>query len=105
MLELRPELLSAYLAVAVVLFAAGVFAVATRRSAIGVLVGSELLLNAAALQFAAYGAFRADPKGQAAAVFVLVVAAAEAAVVLGVLFAVYRTRGDVDLERTRELSS
>ena len=107
MTDFGPASLTSYLLVAVVLFVAGVLAVATRRNAIGVLIGLELMLNAAALQFAAYGRFRAaaDPQGQAAAVFVIVVAAAEAAVALALLFAVYRTSKDIDLERTRELGS
>jgi NADH-quinone oxidoreductase subunit K len=94
--------------VAAILFSTGVLAAATRRNAIGVLLGLELMLNAAALQFAAYGRFRADaadPQGQLAAVFVIVVAAAEAAVALALLFAVYRTSKDIDLENTRELRS
>lgn len=106
--EFGPSSLVAYLLVAVVMFTAGVLAAATRRNAIGVLIGLELMLNAAALQFAAYGRFRAlpgDVQGQAAAVFVLVVAAAEAAVALSLLFAVYRTSKDIDLERTQELGS
>lgn len=103
-----PDTISAYLAVASVLFAAGVLAITTRRNAIGVLIGLELMLNAAALQFAAYGRFRLDGldvQGQTAAVFVIVVAAAEAAVALALLFAVYRTTKDIDLEQTRELRS
>lgn len=103
-----PDQLGAYLAIAAVLFTAGVLAAATRRNAIGVLIGLELMLNAAALQFVAYGRFRAlaaDPVGQGAGVFVIVVAAAEAAVALALLYAVYRTRHDIDLERTRELAA
>ena len=108
MAEFGPNALAGYFVVAAVLFAAGVLAAATRRNAIGVLIGLELMLNAAALQFAAYGRFRQgqpDPQGQTAAVFVIVVAAAEAAVALALLFAVYRTSRDVDLEQTRELRS
>jgi NADH:ubiquinone oxidoreductase subunit K len=103
-----PDNLSSYLAVASLLFVAGVMAAATRRNAIGVLIGLELMFNAAALQFAAYARFRGDGldlQGQGAAVFVIVVAAAEAAVALALLFAVYRTSKDIDLERTRELRS
>lgn len=107
-MDLGPGSLVSYFALSAVLFASGVLAAASRRNAIGVLIGIELMLNAAALQFAAYGRFRAtvpDVQGQAASVFVIVVAAAEAAVVLALLFAVYRTARDVDLERTRELGS
>lgn len=103
--EISPDHLDGYLLVAGVLFAAGVLAVISRRNAIGVLIGIELMLNAAALQFAAHGRFSAnaaDPQGQTAAVFVIVVAAAEAAVALALLFAVYRTFHDVDLAATRE---
>ena len=106
--DLGPDSLTAYLWVSVALFASGILAVSTRRNAIGVLIGMELMLNAAALQFAAYGRFREggpDPQGQTAAVFVVVVAAAEATVALALLFAVYRTSKDVDLEHTRELRS
>jgi NADH:ubiquinone oxidoreductase subunit K len=105
---LQPDRLDGYLFVAAVLFVAGILAVITRRNAIGVLIGIELMLNAAALQFAAYGRFApsaGDPQGQTAAVFVVVVAAAEAAVALALLFAVYRTFRDVDLEATRETGS
>jgi NADH-quinone oxidoreductase subunit K len=106
--DFGPSSIASYLAVALVLFAAGVLAIGTRRNAIGVLIGIELMLNAAALQFAAYGRFRAeanDVQGQTAAVFVVVAAAAEAAVALALLFAVYRTSRDIDLEQTRELRS
>lgn len=108
MSDLSPASLSPYLIVSSLLFACGVLAVAGRRNAIGVLIGLELMLNAAALQFTAYGRFRADAadiQGQAAALFVIVVAAAEAAVALSMLFAVYRTAKDIDLEQTRELKS
>ena len=106
--ELTPDRLDVYLLVAGILFVAGLFAAISRRNAIGVLIGVELMLNAAALQFAAYGRFSPnahDPQGQTAAVFVIVVAAAEAAVVLALLFAVYRTTHDIDLEDNRELRS
>lgn len=108
MTDLGPGSLAPYLAVAALLFTCGVLAISTRRNAIGVLLGLELMLNAAALQFTAYGRFRleaVDLQGQAAALFVIVVAAAEAAVALSLLFAVYRTAKDIDLEKTRELRS
>ncbi len=108
MAEFGPDSLLAYCIVAAALFTCGVLAVATRRNAIGVLIGLELMLNAAALQFTAYGRFRrehTDVQGQAAALFVIVVAAAEAAIALALLFAVYRTAKDIDLEQTTELRS
>lgn len=106
--DLSPDRIDGYLLVAGILFLVGLFAAISRRNAIGVLIGIELMLNAAALQFAAYGRFApsaADPQGQTAAVFVIVVAAAEAAVALALLFAVYRATRDIDLEQNRELRS
>ena len=97
-----------YLIFAALLFSIGLAGALTRRNAILVLIGIELMLNAAALQFAAYGRFApsaADPQGQTAAVFVIVVAAAEAAIALALLFAVYRSTRDIDLEQNRELRS
>lgn len=108
MAELGPDGLTGYLVAAAVLFVAGVFAAVARRNAIGVLIGIELMLNAAALQFTAYGRIHAatgDVQGQTAGVFVVVVAAAEAVVALALLFAVYRSAHDIDLEKTRELRS
>ncbi len=108
MAEWGPDSLLPYLVVSSALFACGIAALCLRRSAIGVLLGLELLLNAAALNFVAYGRFRAEGRdltGQASSVFVIVLAAAEAAVALALLFAVYRTSRDVDLEQTRELRS
>jgi NADH-quinone oxidoreductase subunit K len=100
-----PTTLAAYLLVAAVLFAAGVAAAALRRSAIGVLLGLELMFNAAALQMVAYGRFRPGvaAEGDLAALAIIVVAAAEAAVALALLHAVYRRRHDIDLDQCREL--
>lgn len=106
--ELTPDSLWPYLALSTLLFASGVLAVVARRNAIGVLIGLELMLNAAALNFVAYGRFRQaalDVQGQTSGLFVIVLAAAEAAVALALLFAVYRTAKDIDLEETRELRS
>lgn len=108
MAEFGPGSLLPYLVLTSTLFAAGVLAIVSRRNAIGVLIGLELMLNAAALNFVAYGRFRAggpEVQGQTAGIFVIVLAAAEAAVALALLFAVYRTSKDIDLERTRELRS
>ncbi len=104
-LLLAPTSLGAYLLVAAVLFVAGVVAVTTRRSAIGVLIGLELMFNAAGLQMVAYSRFRPGiaADGDLAALFIIVVAAAEAGVALALLHAAYRQRRDIDLELHRDL--
>jgi len=103
-----PEALTPYLVVSAALFACGVLACATRRNAVGYLMGIELMLNAAALDFVAYGRFRTPleaGQGQVFALFVVVLAAAEAAVALALVYSVYRTFHDIDLEKTTTLGA
>ncbi|MEN9353464.1 MAG: hypothetical protein RL318_789 [Fibrobacterota bacterium] len=103
-----PDRLLPYLLVSAVLFAAGILACTTRRNAVGYLMGIELMLNAAALNFVAYGRFRgleASGHGQVFSLFVIVLAAAEAAVALALVYSVYRTFRDVDLDQTTTLGS
>lgn len=103
-----PDSLLPYLLVSACLFAAGILACTVRRNAVGYLMGIELMLNAAALDFVAYGRFRnlqASADGQIFSIFVIVLAAAEAAVALALVYSVYRTFRDVDLDRTTTLGS
>jgi NADH:ubiquinone oxidoreductase subunit K len=100
-----PEHLAGYLITAAALFALGVLACTTRRNAVGFLMGVELMLNGAALNFVAFDRFRVagHGDGQIAGLFIIALAAAEAAVALALVYAVYRTYKDVDLEATTEL--
>lgn len=96
--------LSAYLAVAAVLFTCGIVCMATKRNAIGVLMGVELVLNGANLNFVAfsrYGNLGID--GQVAALFVIVLAAAEAAVALAIALNFYNNHLTIDVDRADEL--
>ena len=102
-----PDRLQPYLLIAAVLFSLGVAAVASRRNAVGYLLGVELMLNAANIDFVAYGRFRspeAAAHSQVAALFVMALAATEAAVALALVFAVFRNFRDVDLDKIRELN-
>jgi NADH-quinone oxidoreductase subunit K len=97
--------LTHYLVVAAVLFAIGTYAVLTRRNAIAVLMGIELMLNAANLNFLAFWRFQA-PQTMEAQVFVLVgitIAAAEAAVGLAIILNVYRRFATVDVDEISRL--
>src|SRR5687768_12280731 len=97
--------LTAYLIVGALLFALGTYAVLTRRNAIAVLMGVELMLNAANLNFLAFWRFL-HPGHIEPQVFVLVgltVAAADAAVGLAVVLNIYRAFGTVEVERVSEL--
>jgi NADH-quinone oxidoreductase subunit K len=92
--------LSWYLIVAAVLFCIGIYGVLARRNAVGILMGVELMLNAVNINLVAFWRYLnpTDVTGQAFALFVLVVAAAEAVVGLALIISVYRNRGDIDAE-------
>jgi NADH-quinone oxidoreductase subunit K len=92
--------LSWYLIVAAVLFCIGIYGVLARRNAVGVLMGVELMLNAVNINLVAFWRYLnpTDVAGQAFALFVLVVAAAEAVVGLALIISVYRNRADIDAE-------
>lgn len=79
------------LLVSCALFSLGVFGVLTRRNAIGILLSIELMLNAASLNFVVLGRVFGHAQGQAFAMFVIALAACEAAVGLAIILALYRT--------------
>ncbi len=87
------------------LFCMGIYAVLARRNLIGMLIGVELMLNAASLSFMAFNRFTApDPViGQVVVLFVIGLAAAEAAIALSIILAVYRSRRSIDVEDVTEL--
>ena len=89
-----------YLLVAAALFSIGVYGVLARRNAIAVLMGVELMLNAVNLNLLAFWRYvqPTDLAGQMFAIVVITVAAAEAAVGLALIIAVYRTRRTVHIE-------
>jgi NADH-quinone oxidoreductase subunit K len=118
-----------FLVVGAFLFACGIFTILTRRNAVSVLMGVELVLNSANVNLVAFSRFvKAPPSlgpqsvglplepGAAAAVygapwiqgnvfaaFVIILAAAEAAVALGIILGIYRNLGDVDVDAVATL--
>jgi NADH-quinone oxidoreductase subunit K len=86
-----------YVYYATVLFVIGVFGVLTRRNAIIVLMCIELMLNAVNLLLAAFSTYLSDAQGQIMVFFIMVVAAAEAAVGLGILVMIYRNTKSTDI--------
>jgi NADH-quinone oxidoreductase subunit K len=92
-----------YLLLAAVLFAMGLVGVLMKRNALIVMMCVELMLNAANLTFLAFARQRASVDGHAIAFFVIAVAAAEAAVGLAIVLAVFRTRGAVNVDEVRAL--
>jgi NADH-quinone oxidoreductase subunit K len=98
----RPEI---YLVLAVFLFAAGVFGLIRRRTLIGMLIAGELIFSAASLNFMALNHFSApDPaQGQVFVLFIMGLAAAEVAIALSVIIAVYRNYRSIQAEELAEL--
>jgi NADH-quinone oxidoreductase subunit K len=96
--------LAHFLIVSAVLFALGIYGIATRRNAILVLMGLELILNAANINliaFSRYGGVNLD--GQAAAIFVIILAAAEAAIALGIVLNIYHRFQTVNVDEISSL--
>lgn len=91
--------LSWYLIVAAALFCIGFYGALSRRNAIGVLMGVELVLNAAALNFAAFARFtEAGLSGVVFSVFIIVLAAAEAAVAMAIVLAIYQNLRNIQAD-------
>lgn len=92
--------LSHYLAVSALLFLIGIFGALTRRNIIGILMSIELMFNAANINLAAFNRFL-HPEGvagQALAVFIITIAAAEVVVGLALVLAIYRNSDTVYVE-------
>ncbi len=97
--------LSWYLIFATALFSIGFFAVLSRRNAVAVLMGVELMLNAVNVNLVAFWRFLspADLSGQIFVIFVFAVAAAEAAVGLALMISIYRTRKTINIDELNDL--
>lgn len=96
--------LAHFLIVSAILFALGIFGIVTRRNAILVLMGVELVLNAANLNliaFSRYGGLNLD--GQVAAIFVIILAAAEAAIALAIILNIYHRFQTVNVDEVSSL--
>jgi NADH-quinone oxidoreductase subunit K len=94
---------SHYLILSLILFALGITAMVVRRNFITVLMGVELILNAANINFLAFSHQRGDLTGQIFAIFVIAVAAAEAAIGLGIIIALVRLKHTLNLDTLNEL--
>jgi NADH:ubiquinone oxidoreductase subunit K len=107
----HPVGLTDYLVVGAILFVAGVVCITIKRNAVGILMGIELVLNGANLNFVAFGspALTGDNHaglgmdGQWIALFVIVLAAAEAAVALAIALCFYNNHATIDVDRGNEL--
>ena len=88
-----------YLVVALLLFILGVICCASHKNAVGILIGIELILNAAALNFVVFSRFVPNgAAGEVTAIFIIVLAVAEAAVALAIVLNLYKQFGSVDVD-------
>jgi NADH:ubiquinone oxidoreductase subunit K len=99
-----PNELSSYLIIGAVLFSLGLVCVLTRRNAISVLMGVELILNSANVNYVAFSHFGSgNLDGQIYAMFVIMLAAAEAAVGLAIVLAIFQLFHTIDVEAAETL--
>lgn len=89
---------AAYLALSAVLFAIGAIGVLVRRNPLVIFMAIELMLNAANLAFVTFGRARGVADGQVIVLFVMTVAAAEVAVGLAIIVAIFRARVRIDVD-------
>ena len=93
-----------YLFTSLLVFLCGVFTVLTRRNAIGVLMGVELILNSANINYIAFSRYGGGGyDGQVFSVFAIMLAAAEAAIGLAIVLGIYRQFETIDVEATDTL--
>ena len=104
-----PYNLTSFLLVSALLFCLGMFTVLTRRNAIGILMGIELVLNAAGLNFVAFSRFGSEFQsgnllnGQVFTLFVIAIAAAEVAVALAIVLSLYSRVKTIDVAEFKDL--
>ena len=96
--------LTHFLIVGAIVFALGVLTVSTRRNAVSILMGVELVLNAANINYVAFAHYvSGSVNGQVFAVFIIVLAAAEAAIALAIVLAIFRNFRSIDATETSTL--
>lgn len=98
--------LEQFLVVSAILFSLGIYGVVTRKNAIMVLMGIELILNAANINFIAFTRYgMMDLSGQVVAVFVIILAAAEAAVLLAIVLNIFQQLNTVNVDEVDKLKN
>ena len=96
--------LTHFLVISVVLFSLGMYGVITRKNAVMVLMGIELILNSANINFIAFAKFgNYGLQGQIIALFVIVLAAAEAAIALAIVINIYKTITNINVDEIDSL--
>lgn len=98
--------LYSYIGISFILFICGILVVVARKNVIGMLLGMELILNASALNFVAYSRFSsANVEGHIMSLFIIVIAAAEAAVGLGIVIRFFQLRESIHIDDASTLQN
>ena len=94
-----------YLMLSSILFSMGIYAVITRKNAVAILMGIELILNSSNINFITFNRFGnfATLDGHVFTIFVIVLAAAEAAVALAIIINLFKNIGTVDVDKAQEM--
>jgi len=101
---LRTPGLTHFLIISALLFSMGIFAILTRRNAVMVLMGIELVLNAANINFIAFARYSSGTfDGQVISIFVIILAAAEAAIALAIVLNIYQNFNTVNVDEIDQL--
>jgi NADH-quinone oxidoreductase subunit K len=90
--------LQAYLILAALVFSIGLFGVLTRKNAVGILLGIELMLNAVNINLVAFARFRADLAGVIFTLFTIAITVAEVAVGLAIVIVIFRVRRTIEAD-------
>jgi NADH-quinone oxidoreductase subunit K len=93
--------LETLLVISAIIFACGLYTILTRKNAVSILMGVELVLNSANINFVAFSQFlpSAGIHGSVFAIFVILLAAAEAAIALAIIIGIYQNFGRVDVDK------
>lgn len=88
------------------IFCLGIYAILSRRNIVAILMGIELMINASALNMVAFSRYHGNPTdGQVVALFVIVIAACEAAIAFGLLINFYRNMKSVEIESAARMKN
>ena len=91
--------LHAYLVLGALVFAIGLYGVLTRRNAVGILLGIELMLNAVNINLVAFSSFHADLGGIVFSLFTIAITVAEVALGLAIVIVIFRVRKTIEADR------
>jgi len=98
--------LNPYLITSAIVFVLGLFTILYKKNAVGILMGVELILNSVNLNFIAFAKFiDTNINGQLVAIFIIILAAAEAAIALAIILNIYREKSTIDVTQVDEMKN